>query len=180
MELLQSTGAAFVLDPLLNGHGTILYQSDRTILSRETICGTVQVFTLDPEEAVAALERVDTCDLLTTNDALLAKRAQERFSLHGCNPCYFVVYEKTAPPAMDCRLAIAPPDDDAMRLIRDNYHMASDEELSLVRQRGDLVMGYLRGSRSASSGGIWRGVSVCCTSLSRSAGRALPRNWRRS
>ena len=33
-----------------------------------------------------------------------------------------------------------------MRLIRSHYGLASDEELAIVRQRGDLLCGYLAGA----------------------------------
>lgn len=145
MHPIDHPGAAFVREPLRRGVGELLYESGAAVLLRHRP-GAFLLYCTDTAEGMRALAPIRACALLTTNDRDVALHAQARFSLSGRGECYFVVYEKATPPVVPKRLDIRPPDDEAMRLIRSHYDLASDEELAIVRQRGDLLCGYLDGT----------------------------------
>ena len=147
MNPIDRPDAAFVREPMRKGIGQVLYQSDATVL----LChrpGAFMLYCTDTVEGLRALAPLRACTLLATNDRETALHAQARFDLSSRGECYFVVYEKATPPVVPKRLDIRPPDDEAMRLIRSHYDLASDEdnELAIVRQRGDLLCGYLAGT----------------------------------
>lgn len=139
--LLSAVGATFVREPLRRGVGTVLYGSGGSVLLRYRP-DALMLYTVDAADARRALDGVAACALLTTNDRTVAEYARTRFSLTGYGDCHFVVYERRTPPAVPQRLEIRPPDVAAMRLIRENYALASDGELAAVRARGDLLCGY--------------------------------------
>ena len=142
MKAIDQLGAAFVREPIRKGVGKVLYESEMTVLLRYRP-DALMLYTKDTDDGLRALAGAGGCTLLTTNDRVLAGHAQAHFALHGCSECYFVVYEKPEPPETPRRLSIKPPDEQAMRLIRANYDLASDEEIVAVRRRGDLLCGYL-------------------------------------
>lgn len=143
--LLAAPGASFAREPLRRGLGTLVYGSASSALVNYRP-RAFMLYTTDAAEACRALDAAAPCAMLTVNDRAVAAYAMERFGLDTFNDCYFVVYERSEPPAVSARLDIRPPDDAAMRLIRDNYDLASDEEIALVRARGHLLCGYWQGA----------------------------------
>lgn len=145
MRAIEACNARFVSEPLRRQTARCLYEGAHTVLI-ETRPNALMLYTDDPEDGKRVLAAQQTCDLFTTNDRAIVEYAKARFALGHCNPCYFVVYEKSEPPVTPHLLDLRPPDDRAMQLIRENYDLADEEELAIVRERGDLICGYADGA----------------------------------
>lgn len=145
MKYLQDGRLAHIpmLSAVQKGDAEVVCASERGVALMETTGNVHFLSAADAEEANRMIGLIDRSYMMVVGFKEIADIAMEKYGFSEALECYYAAYLHKEPLPLETELHIVPAASEDIKVIKEIYHMISEEEIDQIFEAGNLFSAYM-------------------------------------
>lgn len=134
-----------MLSAVQSGDAEVICASEKGVALLETAGNVHFLSAADAEEASRMLELIDDSYMMVVGFREVADLAMEKYGFSEALECYYAAYLRKELLALETDLHIAPASAEDINVIKEIYHLISEEEIDQIFEAGNLFSAFMDG-----------------------------------